>query len=193
MKLFDRQRKAFVALVGVVLLAVLFTACGSANTGGSSGGGGATGGNNGKGCKKVGVLLPETATSARWDGEDRPLLQQDIPQALSGATVDYNNAEGVADDQQTQAEADLTKGDCILIVAAVDGQKAAAIVASAKAKGVPVIAYDRLIQSKDLAYYVSFDNVKVGQLQGQYIVDHYKSYVTGTGHNNVAMINGAQT
>src|SRR5947209_8116030 len=167
MKLFDRQRKAFVALVGVVLLAVLFTACGSANTGGSSGGGGATGGNNGKGCKKVGVLLPETATSARWDSKDKPLLTQKIQAAIPGATVDYNNAGGNADDQQNQADAALTKGDCILVLAPVDGQKAAIIVTKAKQSQVPVIAYDRLIQSKDLNYYVSFDNVKVGEFQGQ--------------------------
>jgi D-xylose transport system substrate-binding protein len=70
--------------------------------------------------------------------------------------------------------------------------KAAAIVAAAKAKNVPVIAYDRLIQSSDLAYYVSFDNVKVGQLQGQYVADHYQSYVT-PGHNKLVMINGAST
>jgi D-xylose transport system substrate-binding protein len=111
---------------------------------------------------------------------------------LPGATVDYNNAQGSADTQQTQAQADLTKGDCILVVAASDSIKAAAIVTAAKAKGVPVIAYDRLIYSNDLNYYVSFDNTKVGALQGQYIADHYKSYVSA-GHNNMVMIDGAQT
>jgi D-xylose transport system substrate-binding protein len=55
-----------------------------------------------------------------------------------------------------------------------------------------VIAYDRLIYSNDLNYYVSFDNTKVGALQGQYIADHYKSYVSA-GHNNMVMINGSQT
>jgi D-xylose transport system substrate-binding protein len=52
---------------------------------------------------------------------------------------------------------------------------------------VPVIAYDRLIQSNDLAFYVSFDNVRVGELQGQYVVDHHKK------GDNIVMINGAQT
>jgi len=65
-------------------------------------------------------------------------------------------------------------------------------VTKAKGQGVPVIAYDRLIQSKDTAFYVSFDNVMVGALQGQYIVDHYKAYIKGSNHNLV-MINGAQT
>src|SRR5256714_3446462 len=193
MRLFDRKRKAFAMLACLVLLTLLASACGSANTGSSGSGSSSTpAASNGKGCKKVGVLLPETATSARWDSKDRPLLTQGIKSALSGATVDYNNAEGSATEQQHQANADLTKGDCILVLAPVNGQTAAAIVTKAKQQGVPVIAYDRLIQSKYTAFYVSFDNVRVGELQGQYIVEHYKDYIKGSNHNLV-MINGAQT
>jgi len=191
MKLFGRTGRKISLMACSVFLAILLVACGSTNNGGGSTGN-APAPTNGKDCKKVGVLLPETATSARWDGNDRPLLQQDIPASLPGATVDYNNAQGSADTQLSQAEADLTKGDCILVVAPVDATASAQIVAKAKAQGVPVIAYDRLIQSKDLAYYVSFDNVAVGKIQGQYIADHYKDYVT-TGHINTVMINGAQT
>ena len=174
-----------------LILALTLVACGSANGTGSASGT-PTGPTNGKGCKKIGVLLPETATSARWDGNDRPQLLQQIPAALSGATVDYNNAEGSADTQLSQAEADLTKGDCILVVAPVDSVASAQIVSKAKAQGVPVISYDRLIQSKDLAYYVSFDGVAVGKIQGQYVADHYKDYTT-TGHINTVMINGGPT
>ena len=193
MKLFGKRSRMFTVMTGILVLSMLLAACGSANTG-TSGGGTTptTSGNNGKGCKKVGVLLPETATSARWDGKDRPALQQDIPQLLSGATVDYNNAQGSADTQQTQAQAALTKGDCILVVAPSDSIKAAAIVAAAKAKSVPVIAYDRLIYSNDLNYYVSFDGVAVGKLQGQYVADHYKDFVK-SGVGNTVMINGSQT
>lgn len=196
MKLFSRQRGVFTAIVGIVLMTLLFTACGSANTGSTTTGNGSTSSssaaNNGKGCKKIGVLLPETATSARWDSQDRPLLEQLIPQQLSGAHVDYNNAQGSADLQQTQAQADLTNGDCILVVAPSDSVKAAAIVEAAKVKNVPVIAYDRLIYSNDLQYYVSFDNTKVGELQGQYIAQHYQSYLKN-GSKNTVMIDGAQT
>ncbi|HZU68681.1 MAG TPA: sugar ABC transporter substrate-binding protein [Ktedonobacteraceae bacterium] len=194
MNLFGRRNKMFAALAGLVLFSVLFAACGSANNGGSGSGSGSgsTTVTNGKGCKKIGVLLPETATSARWDTYDRPYLINDIKQQLPGASVDYNNAQGSASTQMTQAQADLTKGDCILVVAPSDSVGAAAIVSAAKVKSVPVIAYDRLIYSNDLNYYVSFDNVKVGELQGQYIADHYKSYVS-PGHNNLVMIDGAQT
>jgi len=192
MKLFGQGRRMFSMMAGILVFSLLLAACGSANTGGG-GGTTTTGGANGKGCKKIGVLLPETATSARWDGKDRPLLQQDIPQVLSGATVDYNNAQGSADTQQTQAQADLTKGDCILVLAPSDSIQAAAIVAAAKARGVPVISYDRLTYSNDLNYYVSFDNTRVGQLQGQYVADHYQSYVSSNATKNTVMINGSQT
>jgi len=174
---------------------MLLAACGNSaapSTGSSGSGGGSTAaGTNGKGCTKVGVLLPETASSARWDSKDKPLLTSDI-QAISGVSVDYYNAQGDATKQQNQADTALTKGDCILVVAASDAAQAAAIVAKAKQKAVPVISYDRLIQSKDLNYYVSFDNVRVGELQGQYIVDHYKDFLKG-GSKNISMINGAQT
>jgi len=188
MKLFSLPGKKIASIVSVLCLSALMVACGSANGGSTT----TINGNNGVGCKKIGVLLPETATSARWDGQDRPYLQRDIPATLSGATVDYTNAGGDADVQQTQADAALTKGDCILVVAAQDSVKAARIVADAKADHIPVIAYDRLIQSNDLAYYVSFDNVQVGKLQGQYIADHYKDFVK-SGVGKTVMIDGSKT
>ncbi len=177
-------------MAGILVFSLLLAACGGTTTTPSTP---TTSVVNGKNCKKVGVLLPETATSARWDGKDRPLLQADIPQVLPGAVVDYANAQGSADTQQTQAQAALTKGDCILVIAPSDSIKAAAIVSAAKAQGVPVIAYDRLIYSNDLNYYVSFDGVAVGKLQGDYIAAHYQSYVTANGTKNTVMINGSQT
>jgi len=193
MTLFHHKPRKFTMIVGSIMLCLLFVACGSANTGGSSNTPAPASVTNGKGCMKVGVLLPETATSARWDGVDRPALQADIPQLLPGATVDYANAQGNADTQQTQAQAALTKGDCILVIAPSDSIKAAAIVAAAKAKSVPVISYDRLIYSNDLNYYVSFDGVAVGNLQGTYVAQHYQSYVSANGTKNTVMIDGAQT
>lgn len=192
MTLSNHKPRKFTMVVGSIMLCLLFVACGSANTG-SSGSTPTTSIVNGKGCTKIGVLLPETATSARWDGVDRPALQKDIPQLLTGATVDYANAQGNADTQQTQAQAALTKGDCILVIAPSDSIKAAAIVAAAKAKNVPVISYDRLIYSNDLNYYVSFDGVAVGNLQGTYIAQHYQSYVSANGTKNTVVIDGAMT
>jgi D-xylose transport system substrate-binding protein len=147
-----------------------------------------------RGCKNVGILLPETDTSTRWESYDRPLLEQEIKKNIPGVQIQYDNANNNADTQQNQAESALTRGACILVVGASDSQKAGAIVQSAKNAGVPVVAYDRLIQDDDLAYYVSFDNVRVGELQGQYIIDQYKKGAYGLKRgSNVAMLNGSQT
>ncbi|MDQ2884570.1 MAG: sugar ABC transporter substrate-binding protein [Chloroflexota bacterium] len=202
MKLFSRTRGSFALFSGLLLFTMILASCGSANNGGSSSSGSSSSGSsssgssssaatNGKGCTKIGVLLPETATSARWDGQDRPELIARIKAAVPGATVDYANAQGDAATQQNQADQALTKGDCILVVAPKDSAASAAIVTKAKASNVPVIAYDRIIQSKDLSYYVSFDGVQVGKLQGQYIVDHYKDFTKSS--KNVVLINGSKT
>lgn len=184
------RRGALTALVGIGLLATALAGC-TSGTGGSSS---ATGPYSAaKGCQKVGFLLPESASSARWEANDHPDMVAAIKQFMPNASLDVTNANGSDTTQLSQAEADLAKGDCILIVAPHDSTAAATIVEKALAQHVPVIAYDRLIQDKNTAFYVSFDNVKVGQLQGQYISDNYQSYVTANGNNNLVMINGSQT
>jgi D-xylose transport system substrate-binding protein len=184
------RRGALTALVGIGLLATALAGC-TSGTGGSSS---ATGPYSAaKGCQKVGFLLPESASSARWEANDHPDMVAAIKASMPNASLDVTNANGSDTTQLAQAEADLAKGDCILIVAPHDSTAAATIVEKALAQHVPVIAYDRLIQDKNTAFYVSFDNVKVGQLQGQYIADNYQSYVTANGNNNLVMINGSQT
>ena len=147
-----------------------------------------------KGCKNVGVLLPESDSSARYEAYDRPLLEQEIKAAVPGVAIQYSNANNNATTQQNQAEAALTKGACILVMDPNDSDQASVIVQQAKASGVPVIAYDRLIQDPDLAYYVSFNNERVGELQGQYIADQYKAGKFDLKKGaTLVMINGAQT
>jgi D-xylose transport system substrate-binding protein len=147
-----------------------------------------------KGCKNVGVLLPESDSSARYEAYDRPLLEQEIKKAVPDVNIQYANANNNADTQQNQAEAVLTKGACILVVDPQDADKAAVIVQKAKASQVPVISYDRLIQDPDLAYYVSFDNVKVGELQGQYLADLFQKGANGLKEGaKLVLLAGAQT
>jgi D-xylose transport system substrate-binding protein len=177
-----RWRTLVMAGVGSALMLSALAACGSTTESVA----------NGKNCKHIAFLLPESATAARWEAADHPDVVAAINASLPGATIDVSNAQGDATTQATQADAALTKGACILIVAPKDSTAAAAIVTKAKASNVPVIAYDRLIQSDDLAFYASFDGVDVGKKQGQYIADHYKTFVTA-GHNNVVMINGSDT
>jgi D-xylose transport system substrate-binding protein len=148
---------------------------------------------DGKGCKHIAFLLPESDTSARWEANDHPDVVAAIKKYLPGATVDAPNAQKVVATQQTQADTALSQGACILVVAPVDSTAAAAIVTKAAAKKVPVIAYDRLIYSDQLNYYASFDGNAVGVAQGTYIKDNYQKYVTFNGNNNTMLIKGSDT
>jgi D-xylose transport system substrate-binding protein len=122
---------------------------------------------------KIGVLLPDTTSSARYETFDRPYLTKAF-QAAGLSTNDFkiDNAQGSASTMQTQAEADITEGASVLLVDAIDSGSGAAIEANAASKGVKVIDYDRLVKGGAAGrVYVSFDNVKVGQLIGQGEVD----------------------
>ncbi len=121
----------------------------------------------------VGVLLPDTTTSARYESFDRPYLQKAFQEAgLTNAQFKIDNAQGSASTMQTQAEADITQGASVLLVDALDSGSGAAIEANATSKGVKVIDYDRLVKGGAAGRnYVSFDNVKVGQLIGQGEID----------------------
>jgi D-xylose transport system substrate-binding protein len=88
-----------------------------------------------------------------------------------GAQVLVQSADGSDALQVRQAENLLTQGVDVLVVVPHNGEVAASIVDSAKRQHIPVLAYDRLIRSSDVDFYLSFDNVKVGQMQAQYLLD----------------------
>src|ERR1051326_5250720 len=147
---FNKVRLLFMSMV--VLCGILLAAC----AGGTNPIAPAPQGQGGKGCTKVGILLPETTSSARYETKDHPLLVKAVTAAIPNVHIDYSNAQGNSDTQLRQAETDLANGDCILIVDPHDSVAAATIAEKARAQNVPVIAYDRLLQSKDVSYYVSF-------------------------------------
>jgi D-xylose transport system substrate-binding protein len=137
-------------------------------------------------CDTVGVLFPDNVNTTRWETQDRPLIERELNVSLPGVKLRYANAGGDADVQQQQATQMLADGACILVVAAQDSSKAATIVELSLQRGVPVIAYDRLIHSRDLAYFVAFDNIKVGELQGEWLAQNAPR------GGKFGMINGAQ-
>jgi D-xylose transport system substrate-binding protein len=147
-----------------MVAALGLTACGSSD---DDGGGGASGG-DAKKAQKVAVLLPDTQSSVRWETADRPLLEAAFKSA--GVPVEIQNAQGDKSTQQQQAEQAITNGAKILLLTNLDSGSGAAIEAQAAAKGVKVIDYDRLTLKGKADYYVSFNNVKVGELQGQGLV-----------------------
>lgn len=117
---------------------------------------------------KISVLLPETTTSARYTSFDAPYLTKAFQKAgLSASQYKIDNAQGSPATQKTQAEAAITEGATVLLVDPIDSGVGAAIEAAAKDQGVKVIDYDRITLGGTRDYYVSFDNVKVGELIGK--------------------------
>jgi D-xylose transport system substrate-binding protein len=124
----------------------------------------------------VGVLLPDTTTSARYVSFDAPYITKAF-QAAGFTQFKIDNAQGSASTMQTQAEADITSGASVLIVDPLDSGSGAAIENNALSKGVKVIDYDRLVKGGPPdRVYISFDNVKVGSLIGQGFVDCVKDW-----------------
>lgn len=172
------QKFALAAVCVFVLAAgAAFAGCGDDNDSGGSGSG--EGG-------KIALLLPESKT-ARYETQDRPLFTDKVEELCGNCEIIYSNADQDAAKQQQQAEAALTQGAQVLVLDPVDAASAETIVKQAKAKDVPVISYDRLIDSADIDYYISFDNEKVGELQANALKD--KMGDKGT----IVMINGAPT
>jgi D-xylose transport system substrate-binding protein len=139
---------------------------------------------------KIAILLPETKT-ARYESQDLPNFKAKLTAlGFNVSNLIYSNANQDASAQKSQAEAALTNGAKVLVLDPVDSDAAAAIADEAKAKGVPVISYDRLIKGTDaVSYYISFDNEQVGKLQGQSLLT-----ALGTKTNpTVVMINGSPT
>lgn len=137
---------------------------------------------------KIALLLPDSKT-ARYEAFDRPIFEQKVA-SLGDFRVVYSNADQDAAKQQTQAESAIASGAKVLVLDPVDGAAAVSIVASANAQNVPVISYDRLILGGTLAYYVSFDNEKVGALQGAALVEKLDAD-NATG--GILMVHGSPT
>ncbi|MFF0559510.1 substrate-binding domain-containing protein [Streptomyces sp. NPDC020472] len=114
---------------------------------------------------RIGLLLPESKTT-RYEKFDRPYIEQKIKELAPDAQIDYYNAAESATTQQQQVNTALAKGDKVLILDAVDAKSIQSSVQKAHDAGVKVVAYDRLAQGPIDAY-VSYDNHKVGELQGQ--------------------------
>jgi D-xylose transport system substrate-binding protein len=171
------------AAAGVLAMSGL-AACGDDD---DEGGGGGSGGGGGD-APKVGVLLPDSQSSVRWETVDRPSLQKAFEAA--GVDADIQNAEGDKSTQQQQAEQMITNGAKVLLLVNLDSGSGAAIAGNAASQGVKVIDYDRLTLDTDATdYYVSFDNTKVGELQGQGLVDCLGDKPGA----NIAVLNGSPT
>src|SRR3954454_12992896 len=183
----------WLTVVATAALTFGVAACGSddnnSDTGSSSGSSTGAAASSGAKSGKVALLLPESKT-ARYESQDRPNFEAKLKELCPDCQEIYSNADQDAAKQQQQAEAALTQGAKVLVLDPVDSASAAAIVTRAKQSNVPVISYDRLITGAPLDYYISFDNVQVGKLQGQALVDKLKQ---DGKKGSIVMINGAPT
>jgi D-xylose transport system substrate-binding protein len=181
------MRRTTLALLASGLgVSLALTACG-ANEAPSTGGSSASGQPSSSGAK-VGVILPETATSARWEGFDRPMIAEAMK--AEGLDADIQNAQGDVQKFSQLADTMISSGVKVLVIGSINSEVGASVAAKAKAQGIPVIDYDRLNLGGSSDYYVSFDNVKVGELQGKGMADAMKGKPAGS---QIIEIEGAPT
>jgi len=140
----------------------------------------------------VAVILPDTVSSTRYVEFDAPYLTTALTDAgLTSSQFTIQNALGQDATQLADAESDITKGASVLVVDPLDSGVGAHIESYAKSHGVGVIDYDRLTLGGTRSYYVSFNNVKVGQLIGQGLVSCVAAW--GVKSPNVVVMKGAPT
>jgi D-xylose transport system substrate-binding protein len=203
-----RKRSVHVAAIGVVA-AFALAACSSSGGGGktsgaasqpagsqpassapassapATSGGGAI---DGKGAK-VGIILPDRQSSNRWISSDPVALKARCK--ANNLTCDIQNANNSASQFVTIAQSMMNNGAKVLILTALDPASAGKVETQAKAKGIITIDYDRLVTGGSGSLYVSFDNTKVGVLQGQTLVTCQQ--VKGKSSVTYVDVNGAPT
>ncbi|MDR7279391.1 sugar ABC transporter substrate-binding protein [Catenuloplanes atrovinosus] len=146
------MRRGIATLTATVVAAGLLTACGGDDAGEAP-------------VPKIGVILPDSTSSDRWETADRRFLESAFEKA--GIPYDIQNAQGDKAAFQSIADQQITNGATVLMIANLDSDTGKAVLDKAKSRGVATIDYDRLTLGGGAEYYVSFDNVQVGKLQGQ--------------------------
>ena len=180
------MRRRFLGMVAAMAaLTLILAACGGND---DNGGGGSSAGGGGK-TPNIGVILPDTKSSARWETADKKYLED----AFKAAGVKYTiqNAQGDKTQFQTIADQMITGGANVLMIVNLDSGTGKAVLDKAKSQGVATIDYDRLTLNGGAQYYVSFDNVAVGTLQGEGLAKCLEA--KGKKTANIVYLNGSPT
>jgi len=168
------KRKLISTLLCIAMVVTMVVGCGKteASTGATKG--------------LIGVAMP-TKDLQRWN-QDGSNMKTQLEEA--GFKVDLQYASNDIQTQVSQIE-NMIANDCkLLVIASIDGDSLGTVLAQAKAKNIPVIAYDRLIMNSDaISYYATFDNYMVGTKQGQYI-ETALNLKTAAGPFNLEIITG---
>jgi D-xylose transport system substrate-binding protein len=140
------------------------------------------------------VLLPDSASSARWETDDRRFFTQAFEEAglTQGEGFEIVNAEGDPAQQQQQAEQAIASGASVLVLTNLDSGSGSAIIAQAREAGVKVVDYDRLtVEGEGADVYVSFDNVQVGRTMAEILEPEIEALEVET--PRIVMLNGGPT
>jgi D-xylose transport system substrate-binding protein len=140
---------------------------------------------------KACALLPDTKSSTRYVLFDAPYLKAAFRKAGIGAQV--LNALNDPQKQKSQAQQCLAKGAKVILLDQINAASGNSITNLAVSQHAKVIDYDRLVVGSKAAYYVSFDNVRVGKLQGTGLVKGLKAKKTYSKHPVIAELNGGTT
>ena len=177
------MRNRTIAVACMAILSLALTACGGddGNTGSNNSSGGAK--------KKVGVILPDAATSPRWESNDRPALKKAIEAAGYEAII--QNASKEVTKFTSLCDSMINQSVSVLMIVNLDSESGAACEKKAKDAGIPSIDYDRLTLGGSADYYVSFDNVQVGKLMGDGLAACLDK--AGKTKANIVYINGDPT
>ncbi|QDY10595.1 sugar ABC transporter substrate-binding protein [Micromonospora sp. HM134] len=177
------MRKGFLTFAAVGLLATgSMAACGDDSSSNDAGGSTAK-------KPKIGVILPDSKSSARWETADRRFLKEAFDKA--GVESDIQNAQNDKNAFQTIADQMITSGVTTLMIVNLDSGTGKAVLDKAKSQGVATIDYDRLTLGGSAQYYVSFDNEAVGKLQGEGLAKCLTE--KGVKNPTVAYLNGSPT
>jgi putative multiple sugar transport system substrate-binding protein len=156
-----KKTKLVAAVAGAALLVGGMAACSSTKTSSTGTSSSTKGG-------LIGIAMP-TKSLERWNKDGAHLVDL---LTTAGYTTSLQYADNKVDQQITQIQNMVNQDPKVLVIASIDGTALGPVLAQAKAKNIKVIAYDRLINgTSDVDYYATFDNYKVGTLQGNYIVD----------------------
>ncbi|HEX5902051.1 MAG TPA: substrate-binding domain-containing protein [Actinomycetota bacterium] len=184
-----RKRSVRSLLALLAISGLIAAAC----TSDEDGGDGETGGATGEAGGPIWVLLPDTASSDRWEGDDLPLFTEAFEAAglVNGEDFNVVNAEGDAATQQSQAEQAIADGASVIVLTSLDTGSGATIIDQAKEAGVEVVEYDRFnTGGSGGAAYVSFDNVAVGEAMATAMEPAIDAL--GLDQPQVVMLNGGE-
>jgi D-xylose transport system substrate-binding protein len=186
--------KRSLAVAGAAALSLLLAACGSSSStttssAPASSSAAAASSSAPAAAGKVGVILPDSASSARWETADRKFLTDAFTAA--GVESDIQNANGDKTKFATLCDQFVSGGVSVLMIVNLDSDTGKACEAKATAQGIKTIDYDRLTLGGGASYYVSFDNVAVGTAQGEGLVKCMQANGNKTG--GVILLNGSPT